>query len=134
MNAKGSNDLCRVVSGFWEYAETIIRIYLAGIWVEREDVDVIVGDLMPRLSTIPAMIPYGATERYWNDYGSLVCDACTAEQKLFAAKRGYVPGSLLGDWPPTPIEFTEPFLRSIRVVVSELESEVNMASGGNRLH
>lgn len=131
---KAVNDLERLVPGFWEHAECTIGLHLAVLGVELEDITAIILDLMPRLARIDAAIPYAADDQFWRDYASLICDACSAQQRILAAKSGRMPGGLLGDWPPTPISYEQPFLKAIQQVVSELEAVANSLRNRAELH
>lgn len=119
---------------FWRNAGSLLGVHLERLGVDQEDAEFIVSDIMRRCSKIKAVLPFDPDSPVHRDYGALMCDAVTAEQRLLAARTGRMPGTTIGDWPPTPIEFTHPFLVAVQCAVSELEAEVHKAEGGRRLN
>lgn len=119
---------------FWRNADWLIRGLLRRLGIERDDAESIASDLIRRLSAIRAVLPVDPDSQVHRDYGSLLCDAITAEQHLFVARAGRMPGAAIGDWPPTPLKFTHPFLIAVQCVVSEIEVDACRADGGRRLN
>lgn len=119
---------------FWRNAESLLRVHLARLGVKPEDANFIATDIMRRCSKTKAILPVDPDSPIHRDYGALMCDAITAEQRLLAARTGRMPGMTIGDWPPTPLEFKHPFLLEVQAVVSALEAETHKAEGGRRLN
>jgi hypothetical protein len=119
---------------FWRSAESLLRVHLARLGIEPEDAECIASDIMRRCSNIKAVLPVDPDSQVHRNYGALLCDAVTAEQRLLAARTGRMPGITIGDWPPTPLEFKHPFLLKVQAVVSALEVEVNEVEGRKRLN
>jgi len=124
----------RIVPDFWEHATRTICSHLCALGVPAVEAVAVIAPLISRLSTIPPDIPYDADNCFWTGYAALLVDGCTASQRLFAAQHGYVPGEIVGSWPPTPIAFEEPFLRAMQAAVNALEAAANKASGRKGLH
>jgi hypothetical protein len=119
---------------FWRNAESLMRVQLLRLGVEAEDADLIASEITRRCADIKPVLPTDPRSQVHRDFGALMCDAVTAEQRLLAARTGRKPGFIIGDWPPTPLKFTHPFLVAVQCVVSELEAEVHRAERGRRLN
>ena len=119
---------------FWGNAKWLLNVHLVRLGIEPDDAEFIASDIMRRCAGITPILPVDPDSQVHRDYGALICDAVTAEQRLLAARTGQNPGTMLTDWPPTPLEFTHPFLISFQRIVSELEAEVHRAEGGRRLN
>ncbi len=132
---EGANSDCRhFVAGFWPSSESDIRIHLRLLGADDAEGKAIAKKVCKRFSKVEPVVPRNAGDAYWVSYAALICDAVSAEQRLFAASKGHLPGKLIGDWPPTPIAFDDPFLRAMQVVVSEIEAEANAATGARGLN
>jgi hypothetical protein len=119
---------------FWRKVERITRNNLARLMVETDDADWIVGDMMRRCVDIRPELPVDQDSPVYRNFGALMCDMITAEQRLFAARNYHMPGRLLEDWPPTPLCFEHPFLVALQRVVSRIEVEANLAERGKGLN
>jgi hypothetical protein len=119
---------------FWRNAESLLHVHLRRLGLEPVDSDFVATDLMRRFSAIKAVLPINPDSQVHRDYGALMCDAVTAEQHLFAAQHGRMPGRLLHDWPQTPLKFEHPFLLEVQQVLGVLEADVSKATNGRRLN
>jgi hypothetical protein len=85
------------VPTFWREAEFYILVHLVKLGIRDEDADVIADDIINRCAQIDPVLPIGPNENFYTDYASLICDAVSAGQRLFATKHGRMSGELLDD-------------------------------------
>lgn len=114
-----------LVPHFWLKVELQLQLSLAYLNIEREDAELIIADLIRRFSHIRPELPLDQDSPVHMRFAMLLADAIAAEQQLFAAKRGRVPGELISDWqPPGVPKVDHPFLTAFREAVRELENEL----------
>lgn len=118
----------------WRNTESLVRVLLYRLEVDNSDAEVIIVDLMRRCAGLKAILPVDPNSQTHLNFAALMLDAIDAERRLFAAQHGRFPGEALGDWPPTPISFENPFLLELQSVVGQIEAEANAAEGGKKLN
>lgn len=113
-----------LVPHFWKKVELQLRLHLGYLKVENADADWIVADLLPRFSHIKAEVPVDEDSPVHVRFATMMLDAVTAEQHLFALRMGRVAGKFVSDWrvPGVP-NLDHPFLCAFRNALSELEKE-----------
>jgi hypothetical protein len=121
---------------FWKQMESLLLVYLAvGLDASDNDAEAIADDLLARCAHVEPVLPVDPNSAVHRHLSFLVFDAVLAEQRIFAARHGRIPGRMItGYWPVTPLKFDHPFLVSMQAVVSAIEVEANKAEGGRRLN
>lgn len=112
-----------LVPDFWQKVELQLQLNLSWLKIDRADADLIIADLIRRFSHIKAELPLDGESPVYMRFAMLMCDAVAAEQHLFAARMGRVPGVFMEWRPPGVAEVDHPFLRAFRGVLNELEQE-----------
>jgi hypothetical protein len=115
----------RLVPHFWKKFELQLRLSLGHLKIGPDDADWIIGDMLRRFGHIRPELPASEHSPVYRHFAMLIGEATTAEQNLFAARRGRVPGELVSDWSLRGVpEVDHPFITELKKAVSELENEV----------
>lgn len=115
--------------GLWSDVKFMLEIHLARLGVFDADAEEIIADLLGRCAGIDPTMPADSSSSVHMDFAAQMISASTAGQRLFAAKHGRMPGTLIEDWPTTPLRTDHPFLIAFSKVVSQIEAEANAADG-----
>ena len=113
-----------LVPRFWKKYELQTQLSLSYLKVEPADANWITADLLRRFSHIKAELPVDAGSPVYMRFAMMALAAIEAEQHLFAARFGRVPGEFASGPTPAGIPNVDhPFLRAFRNALSELEKE-----------
>jgi hypothetical protein len=109
---------------FWKNFELQSRISLGHLKIEPADAEWIIADMLRRFGRIRAELPVDEHSPVYRHFAMLIGNAITAEQHLFAAQKGRVPGEIVDDWSLSGVpEVDHPFINALRTAVSELQNE-----------
>jgi hypothetical protein len=113
-----------LVPHFWKKFELQSRLSLGHLKIEPADAELMITDMLRRFSHIRAELPVNEHSPVYRHFAMLIGNAITAEQHLFAAQKGRVPGEIVDDWslPGVP-DVNHPFINELRKAVSELQNE-----------
>jgi hypothetical protein len=120
---------------FWPSADLHLRRYLPELGVDDADAEVIRKDLLARCAHIEPLLPVDPESEVHFEFGALWLDVVSAEQRLFAAQHGRMPGSVHDDlWMTMGLNTGHPFLIELQKVLAGIEAQANRAEGGKRLN
>jgi hypothetical protein len=112
-----------LVPHFWKKFELQSRLSLGYLKIEPADAEWIIADMLRRFSHIKPELPFDQHSDVYRHFAMLVADAITAEQHLFGAQKGRVPGEMVDDWTLPGVPEDHPFIKELRKAVSELQNE-----------
>jgi hypothetical protein len=83
---------------FWKKFKLQSRLSLGHLNIKPADAEWIIADMLRRFGHIRPELPLSEHSPVYRHFAMLVGDAITAEQYLFAAHKGRVPGEMVDDW------------------------------------
>lgn len=109
---------------FWDDAAALLLRHLSELGIGAADATVIAGDFMARCVNIAPVLPANSESDVYRAFGELMFYAIVAELRLFSSREGPTPVEPLGH-----AELNHPFLKALRLVIAQIESEACGANG-----